>query len=1018
MKDSRVRSWRFSSAVLVLGVAFLTLTSAILLTAAYMGSEKALHEAMARTQERDQRRLDEVLAERFRAIRWQGLEVSGDPGLHRALRTQDMPAVSLALSEQLEGTHRHPVEALVVEQGDEFAAASRETDADVLREMVSDDASPQGVWRTVSRSGREGLDDWLTLALRISDTTSTAPIGRLHVFVRLNDNAWLADTLRRIFGALAVSMGRDGEPLLGSQQAEGQLAAMRDMDDPSPRPHATEAGVWREHRWRIDDSADYHVRSLLPDTATPALRETYLSTLLIAGLLVIVLGVVWMLVMRHLAGRALNNLVSYAKRVSEPGEPPAFRGGPFQEFNRVGRAFESMLQQAREQEKYLSGIIEHSPDLIFAKDTDGYHRLANRQYARALWTTPEALTGKCDEALLPEAVLGQARASDHEVFEGGEAVKYETTLRTPDGEQSFLVTKFPIGDDPESPRLVGGIATDITDLKETQERLGLVQRVFAETGEAIIVLDEQRRALIANRAFSEMSGYDQVHTTEAIRAFLFEHPEVANQLGRERRWQGQCIFAHREGGSLPVLVSVTCLRQSSGVAYHVLLFNDITELKLAEHRLEHLAWYDQLTGLPNRSLFALRLDEALQGVSTMTAVLFIDLDHFKDINDTHGHSLGDQLLCQVGERLRTCIQAKDLVSRFGGDEFTVLLRDIDSETQVMSIANRIMHTLGCPYELGEVECGSTASIGITLSMRHGGTAETLLRNADQAMYEAKAQGRQRIVLFEPDIDARHQQRLSYETGLREAIDKRELFVRYQPRFDISGRRVVGAEALVRWQSHEHGLVPPDTFIPIAEGTRLIVEIGRFVLGEACRQAAAWAEAGHAVPVSVNLSPRQLREESLWRDIRQVLRETGLSPRMLELELTETMLVDNIDRVLPLLQRIRAMGVRVAIDDFGTGYSSLTYLKRLPIDVVKIDRTFIVDVPGDRDDETLLEAIVGMARSLNYRVVAEGVESEEQRVFLETLGCDELQGFLLGRPEPPDKLLTRLGRSLRVAWGGR
>nr|WP_282103549.1 EAL domain-containing protein [Halomonas getboli] len=666
-----------------------------------------------------------------------------------------------------------------------------------------------------------------------------------------------------------------------------------------------------------------------------------------------------------------------------------------------------MLQRIRERDKYLDGIIQHAPDLIFVRDLEGRYELVNERYAWALHATPATVVGKCVTDCLDAATSARARETDRRLIATDAPIKHHMTLVTPEGVRHYQVTKFPIRDDRGRIYLIGGVAADVTDLRHTQEQLLLSQQVFAETGVAIVVLDAQRRALLSNRAFAEMSGRPPVRASIVIREFLQRYPEAERALADGERWQGQCEFERADGARLPVLVSAAPLPSGEEGRRQMLLFSDISSLKVAEQRLERLAWYDALTGLANRSLFTLELDEALQE-EVSVAVLFIDLDRFKDVNDRYGHSIGDELLRQAAKRLCSCVQARDTVARFGGDEFSVLVRGISQEGAARAIAQRIIGALSAPYELGVARCFSNASVGITLAGRHGHTSEMLIRNADQAMYEAKAQGRQQAVLFETAIDERHQQRLRLETGLRQARLNGELRVHYQPRFDIAGRRMVGAEALLRWHSPLHGEVSPGVFIPLAEHSELIVELGHFVLVEACREAATWAASGSAMPVSVNLSPRQLHAAELIRDIHDALQDAGLPPRLLELELTETHVMDNIDRVLPVLHQIRAMGVRLAIDDFGTGYSSLTYLKRLPVELLKIDRCFLADVPGDEDDETLLTAIIDMAHALGFRVLAEGVETEAQRRFLAQRGCDELQGFLLGRPQAPERLREALG----------
>lgn len=1007
-----MRAWRFSRVVLVLELALLAVVASFLLSSAYLGSQQALREGAEQAHARNQRLLDYAISTRFENIRRYSQGIAESGGLERALSAGRQAEVVASVEGLLDDLQARHIDALVVESGGQTHVA---TSVSLLGlslpfEALSREPAPLSTWVTMETRGQGGPYCLLRLTLPIVEERLGKVVGRLHAYVVLNDSFWIANELLRLFGAEAVMLSRDGVMLDALERRPGALQTLRGLAGNQGPVATTPDGFRHTHPLRIGVSGGYRVTLLLPDDSLVALRGTYTEFLLYATLLVVMVGVALMLVLRRLTSRSLDKLVHYAEAVPESGTPEPFEGGRFREFNRVGGAFEAMLQRIRERDKYLDGISQHSPDLVFVRDLEGRYRLVNERCAWALHSTPVALSGTPMELSLGEEVVAQALESDRRLLRTLSPVKYPISLHTPDGPRHYLVTKFPILDDQGAPYLIGGIATDVTDLRQAQEQLQWAHQVFAETSEAIVVLDDQHKALQTNRAFVEMSGQEASRATAVVHDFLLSHPEVAYRLTRGERWQGQCELQRHDGAGLPVLVSATSLPAHEGRRHHMLLFSDISSLKVAEQRLERLAWYDALTGLANRSLFTLRLDEALQSESSLkTGIIFIDLDHFKDVNDTHGHSLGDELLRQVADRLRTCVQARDTVARFGGDEFTVLLRGIASEAQVMPIARRILRALSEPYDLGVVSCFTTASLGITLSARHGRSAESLLRHADQAMYEAKAQGRDQVVLFDPAIDERHQLRLRYEAGLRQALRNDELFVLYQPRFDIAGRRIVAAEALLRWQSEEHGLVPPSTFIPIAENSQLIVELGRFVLDAACRQAAAWAAAGCGVPVSVNLSPRQLHGPELIRDIHEATRSVGLPARLLELEITETHLMDNIEQVLPVLHQIRAMGVGLAIDDFGTGYSSLTYLKRLPLELLKIDRSFITDVPGESDDETLLETIINMAHSLGFRVVAEGVETERQRSFLEGLGCDELQGFLLARPQPPERLLAVLAR---------
>ncbi|MFG6178496.1 EAL domain-containing protein [Halomonas sp. THAF12] len=1005
-----MRAWRFSRLMLALLLVLLAVVAATLLSTAYLGSRQALLERTQQDHAQYRRILEQVVATRFADIRRYSQSIAERAELVSALSENSPQRVDALLEGLLDDGQASHIDALVVERGDQ---RQRVVSAGLLvpslpLEALSWTPAPLERWTTLNVRWRDDPYSLLRLILPIVEPSLGRVVGRLHTFVVLDDGFWLPHELQRLFGARAVALGVDGRPVDARLSAEVAVtpAALVDRDDPIT---FMSEGILHGYPLQIGDSDTYRAALLLPDDDFLALRDTYLGSLVYAALLVVAVGVGAMLLLRRLAARSLDDLVRYAEAVPESGTAKPFRGGRFQEFNRVGRAFETMLQRIRERDKYLEGIIQHTPDLIFVKDREERYRLVNDRYAWAVHGTPASLVDTSAADWLEGEQMTQAQATDRRLLEGGAPLQYHASLPTPDGTRHYLITKFPILDDRGEAYLIGGVATDVTDLRQTQEQLQLAQQVFAETAEAIIVLDARQRALLTNRAFVEMSGRSDAHATGVIRDFLLHHPELARALVDGRRWQGQCEFMTGEGERLPVLVSAASLPSEGECPRHMLLFSDISSLKVAEQRLERLAWYDSLTGLANRSLFMLRLDEALQGEASLS-VLFIDLDRFKDINDRYGHPLGDELLRQVADRLRTCTQARDTVARFGGDGFAVLLQGVGQEAPAVAIAQRILDALSEPYELGVARCFSTASLGIALAPSQEASAETLIRYADQAMYEAKAQGRQRAMLFEPAIDERHQVRLRMEAGLHQALAAGdELFVCFQPRFDISGHRVVGAEALLRWQSPTRGLVPPSTFIPLAEHSGLIVELGRFVLGEACRQAATWAAAGCAIPVSVNLSPRQLHAADLIRDIHAAIRQAGLPPRMLELELTETHVMDNIDRVLPVLHQIRAMGVGLAIDDFGTGYSSLAYLKRLPVELLKIDRSFLADVPGDADDETLLAAIINMAHNLGFRVLAEGVETERQRRFLAERGCDELQGFLLGHPQSPEQLLATLRR---------
>jgi diguanylate cyclase (GGDEF)-like protein/PAS domain S-box-containing protein len=438
---------------------------------------------------------------------------------------------------------------------------------------------------------------------------------------------------------------------------------------------------------------------------------------------------------------------------------------------------------------------------------------------------------------------------------------------------------------------------------------------------------------------------------------------------------------------------------------------DITARKLTEERIQHLATHDSLTELPNRLMFGRMLAHAIDSAKRYNrtfAVMFIDLDRFKVINDTLGHEAGDQLLQAISVRLKTTLRASDVVARLGGDEFVVLVQEVGDSQQVTAVARKILSAVLKPVDIGGHECRVTASIGISMFPADAADERTLMKNADAAMYLAKEEGKNNFQFYSKELKSTSLEKMALESALRQALEREELALHYQAKKDLKSGAITGVEALLRWNNSRLGSISPAQFIPLAEETGLIVPIGKWVLRAACAQNVAWQRQGlPPVCMAVNLSPRQFADPHLLEDIAAVFRETGMAPTLLELEITEGMVMHNPDRAIQVLRAIKEMGVRLAIDDFGTGYSSLAQLKRFPIDTLKVDRSFIREIPSDAEDKAITEAIIAMGKTLSLTVVAEGVETEAQQLFLQEHACDQMQGYYFSKPVPADDFAALL-----------
>lgn len=558
------------------------------------------------------------------------------------------------------------------------------------------------------------------------------------------------------------------------------------------------------------------------------------------------------------------------------------------------------------------------------------------------------------------------------------------------------------------------------------EELRLYANAFDSSGEAMLITDERNRIVNVNAAFIRQTGYlreevlgkdPKLFASGKTPSSVYQ--EMWRALTENNFWQGELWDRKRSGEIYPKWIRISAIRDDGGaVLFYIASFTDITDRKEAEARIEHLAHHDILTGLHNRFSMGERLEQAIASArreQQRLALLFIDLDRFKNINDSLGHHVGDQLLIEVAERLRGCVRDSDIVARIGGDEFIVVLVGINDNSDAAVVAENIQHTVSLRYEINGHEINTSPSIGISIYPDDGTIGDDLMKTADVAMYHAKAHGRNNYHYFNEAMLVAASERLRIERELLVAIDTNQLELHYQPQVRARDGHIVAMEALVRWNHPEDGLIYPDRFIAIAEESGLIIELGRWVIDEVCRQLVAWRALGFSeYKIAVNLSARQLQSQTLSDEIESILQRHQVDGRHLEIEITETAAMNEPALAVMQLNALRELGISVAIDDFGTGYSSLSYLKRLPINTLKLDRSFVRDIERDENDAAICSATVALAHSLGLKIVAEGVENAAQRDFLATLNCDYLQGYFYSKPLPADKMARLLGEHSAAA----
>ncbi|HEU0187364.1 MAG TPA: EAL domain-containing protein [Gallionellaceae bacterium] len=687
------------------------------------------------------------------------------------------------------------------------------------------------------------------------------------------------------------------------------------------------------------------------------------------------------------------------------------------ELNQANQQLQQLVADFQQAERRLleqASLLDLAQDAIIVRDLD-CHILFWNQGATATygWASSE-VAGQNIHHLLQTRFHEPQADIEYKLFRDGH---WEGELEhiACDGQHITVASRWAVKrNEHGQPVAIMEINRNVSKRKRVEEALTLYASVFEHSGEAILITDASNIIVATNKAFQELTGYNQEEVLGKNPSLLASsktdksvYESMWNDLRIKGFWQGELWDRRKDGKVYPKWLSISAVRDQNGaVTNYIASFADISEHKAAADKISHLAHHDTLTDLPNRFTLTERLIQAFASArrnNEKVAVMFIDLDRFKLINDSLGHHIGDRLLIQVAQRLRSCVRSSDIVARLGGDEFVVGLPELEDADGVFQMADKILRALSQPYSIEGNKLHSSPSIGIAIYPTDGESVEEVMKNADMAMYHAKSKGRNNYQFFEAAMNQASMERLELENDMRSALERDEFVLHYQPKIDIRSGQVSGVEALVRWQHPRKGMISPAMFIPIAEETGLMIPLGEWVMRTACHQLHQWQKQGLVkLQMSINLSTRQFRQKNLAQVVAAIVVIENIGLAQVEFEITESMAMDNPQETIETMRMLQSLGIRLAIDDFGTGYSSLSYLKRFPMNTLKLDRSFVKDIETDPSDAAICSATIGLAHNLGLEVVAEGVETQRQYDYLKQLGCDIIQGYYFSKPLPVDE----------------
>ncbi|WP_375056522.1 EAL domain-containing protein [Zobellella sp. DQSA1] len=848
--------------------------------------------------------------------------------------------------------------------------------------------------------------------------------GSLLGGVVLDDNLTLLNLLGQGLEQMNIRLLHQGN-LLGPPASGNTLA--RDILN-SILADAASQGQVRDHHFsaqplQLGEETTLQALLVTDNQATRQLRQAYWHHGLLALVLVLAAALLPAFYTMRLIAAPLARLTDFAEHIGQ-GLPAHFQPGQIAEFNFLGQSLEEMVEILHRRERELANLFNSANSLTII--LDGHNRIQAINPAAVLLFEghSDAVIGTPLSDHFSPQQLAPLHQAISQVTRGHIISGVEASLTHGSKDRQHQIWTLAPVYEQDSVVAVLAQGQDITPLKQARASLELNDLVLKNIMEAVLVFDHRLRLVYANHAFTNISGYQPEE-------MLHKKPGVVLQLQSSDRllmtmwqtlnsagyWRGEASALRKEGIPYPIWLSVTALNTAEpGKRHYVAVFSDISMLKETQNQLQRMAHYDPLTGLANRTLFTELFRQAHSRAErhcASMAMLFIDLDRFKQINDSLGHQVGDEFLQIAAKRLRRHSRKEDILCRFGGDEFILLVTNTLSLQQARAAAQRIVDAFAKPVLIRGQSLYTSISIGVAFYPQHGTSMEALMQHADTALYQAKEKGRNQVQLFESGMNIRAVNMMKISGELHQALEKNQMVLHYQPQFRLSDGKMVGVEALVRWNKPGTGLIYPIDFIPLAEQTGMILPLGQWILTTACRQLQRWHTAGlGSMRMAINLSARQFRQPGLVQDIAVLLRELKLDPATIELEITESMLMEEMEMAVATMTSLNRLGVKLAIDDFGTGYSSLAYLKRFPIHRLKIDKSFIQDLARQEEDTAIVGSIITLAHNMKIAVIAEGIEDEYQLQQLSRQSCDEGQGYLLAKPMPVSEIEPLLLQDFR------